>query len=133
MKHLLYVEDDRIDRMGFARLMSGQELFQVVMAETIQAAARLLETERIDLILSDQYLPDGDYEDMLALARGVPLVVISGLSSGPVNRPGLYAWLQKPLRLAQLVAVWNEIEATRAENLVLDLSYVQALSEGDME
>lgn len=85
MLRLLLVEDDPVDAKAITGMLRRAAGYQadVAGAESLGEAALLLQRERYDAILLDLGLPDSFELETLAktmpLARGVPVIVISGL------------------------------------------------------
>jgi len=88
--------------LGEALLLSGAA---PIFAASIADAAYHLATSSINLIVSEHHLPDGDYPELLSLARAViappPFVVISPTGDWPdyfeaIDR-GAYDFLAYPL------------------------------------
>ena len=131
MTKILYVEDDRVDQLSVERLLAGQEDWVATVVPNVAAAAAHLRAEAVDLILADQYLPDGNLADLLTLAEGVPVMVLSGSGPGGVALPGIQAWLPKPLTLGALEAAWAQIATGVLPHLRLDLTYLLDLADGD--
>jgi PAS domain S-box-containing protein len=79
---LLFVEDDRVDRMAFERFVREHKFdCSHVIACNVAEAAAAIAAGPFDVIVSDYMLPDGTAEDVLALAGEVPLIVITGSGS----------------------------------------------------
>jgi ActR/RegA family two-component response regulator len=85
---ILLVEDDRGLRTFLADNLTADG-FDVLVADTVRDAVRLLEYKQPDLALIDLGLPDGSGLDLIARVRaadgvasrldpGVPLVVLTG-------------------------------------------------------
>ncbi len=136
--HVLIVEDDQIvvDVLGMASEEAGH--FKTT-ANTIETALSELKHNRIDAILLDLNLPDGDGTRLARLVRKnlilVPILVISG-NSGIDEKitalgGGANGNLTKPFDLYELMANLDVImrlthghgsAAISAGNLVVDLS-----------
>jgi DNA-binding response OmpR family regulator len=58
-KRLLYIDDEQ-ELLDLARFFFEDEDIQVDTSLTLREAARLLETHRYDVIISDVSLPDGN-------------------------------------------------------------------------
>lgn len=86
MLNILLVEDNPGDaRLTREALVAGlPDGFQLIHAESIDAASRQLERTRVDVILLDLQLPDADgvvgLVALRARARSVPIIVLSGAS-----------------------------------------------------
>jgi DNA-binding NtrC family response regulator len=122
MSRILLVEDNEGTRFGFVRYFS-REGYQVSEACNLTEATCMLEKHRIDAIVLDINLPDGNGLDFIASARAsnpfVPIIVITGsgdvplavkaMSQGadnflikPVDNAGLALFLRKTLEVGSL-------------------------------
>jgi DNA-binding response OmpR family regulator len=88
LPRLLLVEDDPVLRTFLADNLTADG-FELLLAETVRDALRLLEYKQPDLALVDLGLPDGSGLDLVARVRGadgvasrldplVPLVIVTG-------------------------------------------------------
>lgn len=108
---LLLIEDD-VDLARGVRFNLEQEGYEVIGAGEVGAARDLLKAERVDLVLLDLTLPDGDGLDLLQelrqdgrklpviclTARGQETDVVMGLSLGADD------YVKKPFGVAELLA-----------------------------
>jgi two-component sensor histidine kinase/ActR/RegA family two-component response regulator len=81
---VLYVEDDPVDRMAFARATGvGLVPWKVEIAASLAEAYTMLRQGSFDIIVSDYHLGDGTVFDLLTDWRvgETPVVVITGLGS----------------------------------------------------
>jgi DNA-binding response OmpR family regulator len=113
-RRILIVDDDVAFRSTLAEQLSRERSLEVAEAGTVGEALRLLTGagERIDLLLLDIGLPDGDGRDLCATLRRtgvtVPVImltaaaeeqdVVRGLDSGAND------FIVKPFRLSELLA-----------------------------
>lgn len=70
MKKVLYVEDNRANRILIGRLLDSQ--YDLVFAEDGETGLRLAEEIKPDLILMDIGLPDFDGQTVGAMIRQIP-------------------------------------------------------------
>ncbi len=70
MKKVLYVEDNRANRILIGRLLDSQ--YDLVFAEDGETGLRLAEEIQPDLILMDIGLPDFDGQTVGAMIRQIP-------------------------------------------------------------
>ena len=81
MKSILIVEDDITYGM-MLKTWLGKKGFQVASASNVSRARKHLETEKVDLILSDLRLPDHDGTDLLRWLAdeqmSIPLIIMTG-------------------------------------------------------
>ena len=105
---LLIVEDDSDLRtaMSIGLRMEG---YSVQGAGSVEEAQDLLNQERVDLLITDWYLPDGTGAQVCAAGRkanpNLPIIALSGLQDGQAVdlagcRPNLF--LDKPISFTEL-------------------------------
>jgi signal transduction histidine kinase len=76
---ILLVEDDRVDRMAFERLVKREKLpYDYVTAGSVSEARAALTGEPVDLVLLDYLLGDGTAFDLFADIGDVPIVMLTG-------------------------------------------------------
>lgn len=121
---VLLIEDDKIDQMAFARLVTIEGLrYDYKMVMSVSEAKQVLSRERFDVILSDYMLPDGTALDIMDLTNGTPLIIITGMGNEEVAilaiRSGAYDYMVKDHERNYLkllpVSIENAIEHHRAE------------------
>lgn len=117
-KTILLVDDDEALRETFSNYLTrrGKGQFCVHTAAGARDAIALLEEERIDLVLSDLRMPDGDAIDLMAYLSAhqpdQPVIVLSGYV-GPEQAEALLAYghiacQPKPIRLSKMYEVVKE-------------------------
>lgn len=114
LKHILIVDDDRALRTTLGAALEAGGEFRVTQAENVaDAAARALSRDlRLDAIVMDLRLPDGDGCDLCVRLRRagvrVPIVMLTAATAEEDVVRGLDAgandYVVKPFRLAELVA-----------------------------
>jgi CheY-like chemotaxis protein len=102
---VLLVEDDPSVRETTADLLSLTDA-RVLVADCGHAGAQILETEPVDLVVTDMIMPNGDGRWLLAFIRDterlsrLPVIVLSALAHGDEVESGLAAgadaYLTKP-------------------------------------
>jgi len=105
---LLIVEDEKNTRDGLRRAL--EEKFEVYLASDVKTAWNVLESEPVDLMLTDLRLGTESGMDLLAKAQSLPKPPISILMTayGSVDtaveamRRGAYDYVTKPLHLDKL-------------------------------
>lgn len=118
MKTLLIVDDDRRARRSLRRVAEMEGL-RVLEADDGKAALGLVETERVEIVLTDVFMPDVDGLELVHdLRRSHPdirIVVMSGGGAvpapsvlGPARLMGASRVLQKPFGLEELREVLRE-------------------------
>jgi DNA-binding NtrC family response regulator len=108
MPNVLIVEDDANTLSEMAQLVS-REGFEVFTASTLAEARACIATQRLDMILSDLMLPDGDGMELLEKADPpltAEVVVITGYASIETSiralRLGAVDYLIKPIKISHL-------------------------------
>ncbi len=97
---LLLVEDDKIDRMAFERLVMKEDLpYDYVVAGSIREAHELLESHDFEVVVTDYMLGDGTAFDVLDRIKDLPSVVVTGTGDEEVAvkaiKSGAYDYLIK--------------------------------------
>jgi len=81
-KKVLAVEDDAVDRLSVKRGLERTQEFQVVTAEDLASAYRMVDSDSFAAAVVDWNLPDGNALDFLARLEGrairLPVVVLTG-------------------------------------------------------
>jgi DNA-binding response OmpR family regulator len=107
---ILVVEDDPFMRHTLVQALTF-EGYQVTEAESGNSALSLLEKKRVDLIISDIQMPDGDGLALLAKVQKMesppPLIFVSGhmISLDEVRALGAIDLLEKPFNCEKLLEV----------------------------
>jgi DNA-binding response OmpR family regulator len=113
-RRILVVDDDAAFRSTLAEQLMSECAFAVVEAASVKEVRRLLAspTERVDMLLLDICLPDGDGRDLCAKLRraGIkaPVIMLTGAAGEQDVVRGLDAgasdYIVKPFRLSELLA-----------------------------
>jgi CheY-like chemotaxis protein len=122
----ILVVDDNAGVRAAARALLEAAGFQVVEAESGQAALRVLRSEGADVVLTDIFMPDTDGIELLYQLRrespDLPIVAMSGggMDVLAVARSfGAAGIVQKPLTRRKLLgAIRRAIGAPRAADTV---------------
>ncbi len=79
-KHkILLVEDNRLDRMAFERLVESEKIpYEYKTAESVAEARELLAAEQFDVVISDYSLGDGTGMEVIELAGNTPVILVTG-------------------------------------------------------
>lgn len=111
---ILLIEDEDAFREVLAERLAEAGLFHAIEAATLSDARRLLDADevRIDAIILDINLPDGDGRDFCVELRRngckMPIIMLSGSSSDADVVRGLEAgandYISKPFRTNELIA-----------------------------
>lgn len=115
MKSILIVEDDITYGM-MLKTWLGKKGFQVQSASSIARAQKIIETEDVDLILSDLRLPDRDGIDLLKWlgqhGRMKPLIIMTGYadiqSAVQAMKLGARDYVAKPINPDELLKKMDE-------------------------
>lgn len=119
MRAILIVEDDITYGM-MLKTWLGKKGFQVASASSIARAQKHIETESVDLILSDLRLPDKDGIDLLKWLseRGlqIPLIIMTGYadiqSAVQAIKLGACDYISKPVNPDELLKKMDEALST---------------------
>ena len=107
MKNILIVEDN-IDIHNLIREVLEKEHYKVLSSYTGTEAMRIIENERIDLILLDLMLPEINGEEIVKKVKDTPIIVISAKISTEdkvnVLLNGANDYLTKPFNVEELLA-----------------------------
>jgi len=102
MKHLLIIEDDKVDQMAFERFAKNNDFpytYQVV--NSIKDAKLALHNNTYDAVVSDYFLGDGTAFEILDLKLDIPIVVVTGTGSEEIAvnalKKGAFDYLIKDL------------------------------------
>ena len=87
---ILFIEDDKIDRMAFLRFVERENLpYNCMVATSISEAQNILNSKLFDAIVSDYSLEDGTALNVLGIAREVPVIVVTGVCD---EEAAIHAW-----------------------------------------
>ena len=107
MKNILIVEDN-IDIHNLIREVLEKEHYRVLSSYTGTEAMRIIENERIDLILLDLMLPEINGEEIVKKVKDTPIIVISAKISTEdkvnVLLSGANDYITKPFNKEELLA-----------------------------
>jgi DNA-binding response OmpR family regulator len=121
---ILFIDDDE----GFLALMGGilsQKGYDIVQATDGKLAREALEGEKVDLIISDVFMPTLDgirfhsFVREFTAARDVPFIFISAhddkhLRTLAVTSSNDY-FLQKPVAVEEILALINKVIGTSTQ------------------
>ena len=80
MAHILIVEDEKIIRSALRRLLERNQ-FRVSEAGSVQEAQDLYDVASFDLVISDLRLPGAPGTEMIDLAKGKPVLIMTSYAS----------------------------------------------------
>jgi DNA-binding response OmpR family regulator len=111
-KRILLVDDDAPFRRSLAEHLSAEDGFQTMEAGSCAEGLATLSAERIDLVLLDVGLPDGDGREACRKIRdggaAMPIIMLTGADSEVDTIQGLESgandYVVKPFRLGELLA-----------------------------
>ncbi len=112
---ILLVDDNKLDRMAFARLVESKKLpYECVMASSVSEARTILESERFDIVVSDYSLTDGTALNILDAVKNIPVIITTGTGDEEMVtsawKAGAYDYLPKDLERNYLKAIPKTIE-----------------------
>ncbi len=112
MGRVLIVEDNVLFRNPL-RASIAADGFDVLVAESAEAAEAVLAQGAIDFVVTDLGLPGMDGAALAARHPETPFVLMTGTrpveSPGPPTSPStVRAWLVKPFELTELLAILHE-------------------------
>ncbi len=107
---VLFVEDNKLDQLSLARSAKRDRYpFTYKMAYSVAQAVKFIENREFEVIVSDYMLPDGTAVDVIAAAKGIPVVVITGAGredvAARVLRAGAFDYLAKDIQQQHLRAI----------------------------
>lgn len=104
----LVVDDDMVALIVVKHMLEGAGL-EVTQAANVRAARTHLETTDFDIVIADYLMPDATGLDLLADAKGIPFVLLSGVieRGDQTDRrlSGVTAHLTKPVSTEELHTV----------------------------
>ncbi|MEI6891333.1 MAG: response regulator, partial [Pontiella sp.] len=114
MARILIIDDDETIRSVFYRFLTGKG-YEVVVARDGREGLRALESERVDLVITDIMMPETDGLEVIMAIRGkgvdIPVIAISGgMHAVPLDflpmakKFGAENVLYKPVELKDLLA-----------------------------
>lgn len=80
-KKILYVEDNKFDRLAFERYLRDEADINFTITGSIEEARKIISEKEFDIIITDYSLADGTAFDVLDLSRHIPVVVTTGTGS----------------------------------------------------
>jgi len=76
---VLLIEDDKLDRMAFERLVKQQQLpYDYKIAGSFAQAKSILTSDKFDIMIVDYFLGDGTAFDVLNLTEDTPVIFATG-------------------------------------------------------
>lgn len=79
MKKILLIEDDIIDQLTIERaLVKNYPNISLDKTMNIKEAIEFINTKKYDLIVSDVNVEDGKVDDILAICKTIPIIIITG-------------------------------------------------------
>lgn len=124
MRTILVADDDRNILKPVCKYLSTRDKeFKILAATSGAESIEILKSERIDLVLSDLRMPDGDGIDILAYlstrSEPIPVILMSGFvdsdAAEALSRFGHLRFLSKPAPLSQIFAAVKDALLTGDE------------------
>jgi len=142
MRTVLVVDDEPSVLFALSEgLADKRRGVQVITAENGRDAVGLLESERVDLVLTDLRMPEMDGFELLAYLRrnfaGVPVILMTALGStetaGRLGTEGSFEYFTKPFDVAALKRKITEMLAASVKGRVENISLASFLQLLEME
>ena len=118
MSHILIVEDETIIRSALRRLLERNQ-YQVSEAGSVQEAQERYDIRGFDLIISDLRLPGAPGTELIRLAEGVPVLIMTSYASlrSAVDsmKMGAVDYIAKPFDHDEMLQTAARILADRAQ------------------
>lgn len=112
MSHILIVEDETVIRSALKRMLERNG-YQISEAGSVQQARELLHRQDFALIISDLRLPGEPGTEMIHLAQGTPVLIMTSYASlrSAVDsmKLGAIDYIAKPFEHAEMLATIKEI------------------------
>ncbi len=125
MSNLLIVEDEAIIRMALRKLLERHN-YQVCEADSIQEATRNHNIHQFDLIISDLRLPGEPGTELIKLATGTPVLIMTSYASlrsaVDAMRMGAFDYIAKPFDHDEMIATVKRILEESATKTTTDSS-----------
>ena len=110
MFNILVAEDDRNQRKLIEAALT-REGYRVLAAEDGAQALALMDTERVDMVITDVMMPDTDGFRLTAMLRdagmNIPILIVTALESFPDKEKGFQLgvddYMVKPIDIGELV------------------------------
>lgn len=121
---ILFVEDDRFDRMAFERYAKEECLpFEYILAGSVSEANGILKEQKVNAVVTDYMLGDGTAFDLFEEIGSIPVIIITGAGDQEIAvkamKEGAYDYLIKDTEGNYLralpVTLKNAIGIKRAE------------------
>ena len=117
MAKRVLVVDDEADFLATYERLLGRQGYEIITATSRAAGVAAVSGQRLDLVISDLRLPDGDGLDVVRAARGAPnpppVIVVTGYPSDETRRAataaGATGFFAKPFAAAALLAAVRAI------------------------
>jgi PAS domain S-box-containing protein len=129
---ILLIEDDKLDRIAFKRMLEEEELpYDCTVAGSVSEARDILSSERFDVVISDYSLGDGTAFDIIDLASNTPIILVTGVGNEEIAtkawKAGAYDYLIKDHEQNYLktvpITIENAVKHKRMESRLRLLSH----------
>ena len=112
---ILLIEDEKLYRMAFKRLVDEEKLpYDYIEATSVAEAQSILNSQKFDIIIADYSLGDGTAFDVLGLVDDAPVIFVTGVGDEKVAikawKAGAYDYLIKDIQRNYLKAIPITIE-----------------------
>ena len=109
MPHKVLAVDDDLSMLRVIALALAVDGYQVVTAQSAEAARAILCTQQIALCLMDINLPDANGRDLITEFRAAyarPIIILTGMAADTIPRDDDF--IAKPFRISDL---WARVRA----------------------
>ncbi len=129
---VLIVDDEPFVRDSLVEIVQGEAHLRPLAASGTEEARALLESEQVDVIVSDLQMPGGGAQALLEHVQpregGPPVIVITGVGTVPsavaAMKAGAFDFVQKPVEPEQLLLLVER--ALEHRRLLTDVAYLRA-------
>lgn len=113
MKPKILIIDDNKNQTLVLKTHLGLKGYFAITATSITDAKRVLQSENIDLLLSDVHLPDGTGSDLLGTRNDIKSIAMSGDTEpeqlAVAKQAGFDAYLIKPFTIEELIETIDQL------------------------
>ncbi|HYX53496.1 MAG TPA: response regulator [Candidatus Limnocylindrales bacterium] len=109
--HVILCVDDEPNSLVLRKLVLERAGYKVITASSVQQAMKVLESEKPDLVLSDQLMPGGTGTELAKQVKEkmprMPVIIISGVNEIPPDATYADLFMSKvegPIAMCEKVA-----------------------------
>jgi len=113
--------------MSLKRLFKKRPQYELTIVNNIEEF-KITFGNKVDIIITDYYLPDGEAEQIVEIAENTPVILLSS-SPNPNIKNVFVQTLSKPLSLKDLDEAL--LQHQQKQCLKIDLTYIQKVAKND--